>query len=280
MPSVPAALKLVAFLALTALLIPVQAVLLRWRSPLAKRLPVHVHRLYCRILQLEVVLHGSPAPEAPVLFVANHTSWIDILVLSTFVPVSFVAKHEVENWPFFGLLARLQRTVFVERRVARTAEHRDEMGRRLEAGDNLLLFAEGTSNDGNRVLPFKSAFFAVAESRILGRPLLVQPVSIAYTRLDGLPIGRRLRHRFAWYGDMDLVPHIWTVLRAGKLTVEVEFHQTITIEEAQNRKQLALRCQRAVAVGVARAISGRRDNVDASAAGAAAGDLAGATGPS
>lgn len=279
MPSVLAVLKLAAFLALTAALMPVQAVLLRRRSPLARRLPVHAHRLYCRILRLEVVSHGSPAPEAPVLLVANHTSWIDILVLSTFVPVSFVAKHEVKNWPFFGLLARLQRTVFVERRVVRTAEHRDEMSRRLEAGDNLLLFAEGTSNDGNRVLPFKSAFFAVAESRIRGRPLLVQPVSIAYTRLDGLPIGRRLRHRFAWYGDMDLVPHIWKVLRAGRLTVEVEFHQPVTIEEARNRKQLALLCQRAVAAGVARAISGRRD-ADATAAGMAAGGLAGATRPS
>src|SRR3546814_6911519 len=83
------------------------------------------------------------------------------------------------------------------------------MTRRLEAGDDLVLFPEGTSGDGNRVLAFKSALFSVAERRPQGEPLTVQPVSIAYTRLDGLPLGRYLRPFFAWYGDMELGPHLW-----------------------------------------------------------------------
>ena len=82
------------------------------------------------------------------------------------IPGSFIAKAEVRSWPLFGLLARLQRSVFVERRVSRTVKHRDEIHKRLLEGDNLILFPEGTSNDGNRVLPFKSAFFGVAEKQI------------------------------------------------------------------------------------------------------------------
>src|SRR5690606_36949826 len=144
----------------------------------------------------------------------------------------------IAGWPFFGWLAKLQRTVFVERRAARTAVHRDELSERLSRGDNLVLFAEGTSSDGNRVLPFKSAFFAAAEPLPDGRMPLVQPVSIAYTRLGGMPLGRRMRHLYAWYGDMSLLPHLWRVLTSGRGTVEVEFHAPVTLDQFRNRKQL------------------------------------------
>ena len=178
-------------------------------------------------------------------------------MLGSLIVGSFVAKAEVGDWFFFGWLAKLQRTVFVERRALKAAAQRDQMSRRLEAGDSLILFPEGTSDDGNRVLPFKSALLSVAERRPNDVPLTVQPVSVAYTRLDGLPLGRSLRPLFAWYGDMELAPHLWQLAGLGRLTIVVHFHPPVNIEEFASRKQLSDHCHAKVAEGVALALSGR-----------------------
>lgn len=257
--------KLFAFVASTLPMMAVQWSILKLRPQAAGWLPPRAHRIYCRLLGIEVLKFGEIAADRPTLFVANHASWIDVLALSTLVPVSFVAKSDVARWPLFGQLARLQRTIFVERRAVRSADARDDMQARLRAGDSLVLFPEGTSNDGNRVLPFKSAFLAVAEAEIDGRPVTVQPVTIAYTRLHGMPMGRRFRHYYAWYGDMDMFPHLWRVLSLGRSVVEIEFHTPLTIEAFDNRKQLALVCQQVIAEGLSRALTGRRTETGRSA---------------
>ena len=250
--------RLIVYLALTLSLIPVQAAALALGSRLAERLPVFYHRLCCRILGITVVRSGAPSTARPTLFVSNHTSYIDITVLSSAVPVSFVAKAEVAGWPLFGLLAKLQRTVFVDRKRGSTREQRDGLAARLAAGDSLMLFPEGTSDDGNRILPFRSALFSVAENRQGDRaPLVVQPVSLAYTRLDGFPVGYALRPLVAWYGDMSMGAHLWRLAGLGRLTATIEFHAPVTIDEFGSRKALAEHCQRKVANGVARALSGR-----------------------
>lgn len=254
------ALRLTAYALWTLALIPVQAVAVALKRPLRHRLPVFYHRACTRLMGLEVVVRGQRAAEGPVLFVSNHSSYLDITVLGSVVPGSFIAKTEVAGWPFFGLLAKLQRTVFVERK-ARTevGRQRDDIGARLDAGDSLILFPEGTSSDGNRTLPFKTALFAVAARRIAGTPLTVQPVSVTPTRLDGIPMGVAFRPFYAWYGDMDLAPHLWQAFKLGGMTVEVEFHPPVTIDGFSSRKALADHCQRAVSQGVARALSGRHD---------------------
>ncbi|MBY3751691.1 1-acyl-sn-glycerol-3-phosphate acyltransferase [Azospirillum formosense] len=251
-------LRLAAYLLWTLLLIPVQALAVAVRSPLRFRIPRFYHRVCAGILGIGVVVRGERATDGPVLFVSNHSSYLDITVLGSVIPGSFVAKSEVAGWPFFGALAKLQQTVFVERRArAGVEKQRDDLGARLDAGDSLILFPEGTSSDGNRTLPFKTALFAVAARRIGDRPLTVQPVSIAPTRLDGIPMGIAFRPCYAWYGDMDLAPHLWTVFTLGRMTVEVEFHPPVTIDGFSSRKALADHCQRAVARGVERAVSGK-----------------------
>jgi len=137
------------------------------------------------------------------------------------------------------------------------AGQRDALGERLREGDNLVLFPEGTSSDGSRVLPFKSSLLAVAEREINGQPLTVQPVSIAYTRLDGMPMGRYLRPFFAWYGDMDLAGHLWHAVGLGRVTVVVEFHDPVTLEQFGSRKALSDHCYEVVSRGVAAALAGR-----------------------
>ena len=252
-----AVVRLTLYFLLTVILIPVQAAALVFRLSLAERLPKVYHRLCARILGIRIVVRGRRLRERPVLFVANHISYLDITVLGAAVSGCFVAKSEVAKWPFFGLLAKLQRTVFVQRRRSAVGRHGDEIGERLSSGDNLILFAEGTSGDGTRVLPFKSALLVAAERRPADQPLKVQPVSIAYTRLNGVPLGRGLRPFFAWYGDMELGPHLWTLAALGRLTVVVEFHAPTTVEAAGSRKALAQYAFERISDGLARANAGR-----------------------
>jgi len=227
------------------------------RSHWTRTLPVFYHRWCCRILGLRIRVIGTPTRERPVLFAANHISYTDITVLGSVISGSFVAKLEVARWPLFGWLAKLQRSVFVDRQVRSTAAQRDAIGARLATGDALILFPEGTSGDGNRVLPFKSALFAAAQQLESGPPVIVQPVSLAYTRLDGMPIGRVCRPFFAWYGGVDLAPHIWSMVGLGTVEVVVEFHPPTFLRDCGSRKALAEYCYARVAGGVAGALFGR-----------------------
>jgi 1-acyl-sn-glycerol-3-phosphate acyltransferase len=211
------------FLAITLPAMVVQLLLLVAGSRRAAVLPRLYHRLCCRVLGFKLEVTGAPTAHRPTLFVANHASYTDITVLGALIEGSFVAKAEIAGWPFFGWLAKLQRSVFIDRRVRSTSDQRGSMSERLHAGDNLILFPEGTSNDGIRVLPFKSALFAAAH---LGenQAAMVQPVAVAYVKLDGLAITRHERPDFAWYGDMDLASHMWHLFGLGTVTAAVEFH--------------------------------------------------------
>ena len=242
--------RLTLYLGVTIPLLPVQLVLVALRSPLARRLPRVYHRLCCRILGFDVAVTGAPSTVRPTLFVSNHVSYVDIIALGAVLETSFIAKAEIARWPFFGWLAKLQRTEFVDRRGFRAAAHRDAIHRRLVAGDDLVLFPEGTSGDGNAVLPFKSALFAVAQDTVRGRPLTVQPISIAYTRLDGLPLGRGLRPYYAWYGGMTLLPHLWTMLGLGTVTASIFFHPPVDGIAFASRKALAEHCFAVISAGV------------------------------
>lgn len=251
-------LRLAVYGVWTAICIPVQMVLIRFSGRAKARFPRFYHRSCLRLLGLSVTVKGKAVQDRPILFIANHSSYLDIPILSSQLAVSFVAKSEVGSWPFFGLLARLQRTVFVDRQARHKAdEQRESISGRLQAGDSLILFPEGTSSDGNRTLPFKTALFAVASTRIGDQPLTVQPVSVTATHMDGLPLGHTWRALYAWYGDMELPPHLWQLLCLGaRINVSVEFHPPVTLADFSSRKALADHCWQAVAAGVERAVRG------------------------
>ncbi len=253
-----ATVRLSLYLLFTLALMPAQWLSVRFSRRLATAIPLFYHRVCLVILGMRVERHGERSQAHPTLFVINHCSYLDIAVLGSLIGGSFIAKAEVAAWPLFGWLARLQRTVFVNRqRRTDTTGQRDEIARRLEEGDNLILFPEGTSSDGNRVLPFKTALFSVAERRVAGRPLTIQPVTIAYVRLDGIPLGHGLRPFYAWYGDMDLGRHLWQLAGLGDCTVSVEFHAPVTIEDFGSRKALAAHCRQMIVEGMDRTLAGR-----------------------
>jgi len=252
----------VVFLTVTLVLIPYQAFNLRFDRRAKKTFPWRYHRFMAKLFGIRIATVGQSAIDEGVLIVANHTSWIDIIVFSAIGQVSFVAKSEVSTWPLFSTLAKLQRTVFVERaRRSATGEARDQIRERLLAGDTLVLFPEGTSNDGNKVLPFKSALMGAVEARVNdgkggSRPVRVQPVSTAYVGLHGIPMGRENRALYAWYGDMELVPHLWEALLTGPIDVVVEFHQPMDVDRTGGRKALAAKAEAIVRRGQMRALSG------------------------
>jgi 1-acyl-sn-glycerol-3-phosphate acyltransferase len=257
MPTLRAAVILSVFLIVTFALIPVQWLFLKLRLPARRTFPHRYHRFVAWLFGIHIRVAGTPPGHRGTLILANHTGWMDIVIFSAVAPISFVAKSEVNNWPFFGTLARLQRTVFVERaRRSQTGEARDLIRERLQEGDTLVLFPEGTSSDGNGVLPFKSALLGAAEAVLAdGRHVTVQPVSTAYLGANGLPLGRDERPLYAWYGDMELVPHLWGALKAGPLDVVVQFHEPLSLD-TMNRKELARQAEILVRRGQAQALAG------------------------
>jgi 1-acyl-sn-glycerol-3-phosphate acyltransferase len=256
-------MRIAVYFALTLPAMPVQAILLAIKSPSARRFPQRYHRVICRVLGIRLVHRGARSAHRPTLFVSNHTSYLDIEIMGAAIEGSFVSKAEVSRWPIFGWLAKLQRTIFVERADrAGAARQRDEIRRRLDDGDNLILFPEGTSGDGIHLLPFKSTLFAAAEDE----RVVVQPISVVYRLLDGIPLGRFYRPFFAWYGDMTMPPHLWKVLGLGQLTVVMTFHEPVRLKDFGSRKLLSEHCAKVIADGMGATLAGREAApVDASA---------------
>ncbi|GEO81383.1 lysophospholipid acyltransferase family protein [Pararhodospirillum oryzae] len=259
---VSAVVRLILFVLWTLIMIAPYAVLMaaRWRY---REVGAFFWRVVARIVRLRPRVHGALAGARPLLVVSNHVSYLDIVVLGSVIPGVFVAKAEVGDWPGFGFITRLARTILINRRRSATGEALKEIRERLAEGEPLILFPEGTSDDGNRVYPFKSALFSVVEQPVTlngasaATPVTVQPVSIAYTLVDGLPVGRAWRPFFAWYGAMDMAPHLFQMLAFGTGTVDVIFHEPVRFDAFPSRKALSAHCHATVKAGVAQALSGR-----------------------
>ncbi|MFG1464903.1 lysophospholipid acyltransferase family protein [Xanthobacter sp. DSM 24535] len=222
----------------TAIGIPLQWLSLKLHLPSRRLIPMLYHRIVLSLIGVRRRVRGVPAEGRPLLLLSNHASWLDICVLGSLTPLVFVAKSEVSRWPLIGLLAAFQRTIFVDRqRRHATGKVNAAIAARLSEGDPVVLFAEGTSSDGNRILPFRSALVgAVRETFEANGQAMVQPVCIAYVKIQGIPMGRSHRGIAAWFGDMDLAPHLLEVLRQGAIDVDVTFGEARALDGEVNRK--------------------------------------------
>jgi 1-acyl-sn-glycerol-3-phosphate acyltransferase len=237
------AFALIVLLLATLVLLPIQLVALHFDLKIRRRIPRLWHRVACFVLGLRVTVHGAPEKGRPLLLAANHASWKDILVLGSVTDVVYIAKAEVRRWPVFGVLARLQATIFVEREQRqKTGDQVDEIARRLADGEIVVLFPEGTTSDGNRLLEIKTSLFGAAASAVPHAPegvVHIQPVSIAYTGVHGMAMGRFHRPLAAWPGDIALLPHLLGVAREGAVDVDVDFGERVDYSRASNRKQVS-----------------------------------------
>ena len=229
----------------TVLCMPVQALLLVLPGRGKDRFPKIYYRTLCWLIGLKLQVIGRPHPGAT-LFVSNHTSWLDILVLGAALEARFVSKAEVASWPLIGWVAKLGRSVFVSRSRTRTGHEADAMAERLRAGEAIILFPEGTTSDGTRVLPFRSSFFAVA-----GHAAQVQPATVVYDRMGFLPACRRDRPLFAWYGDMETASHAWRLLRRTGTRATLVLHESFPPASLPNRKHMAAETGRIVSMSAA-----------------------------
>ncbi|TSJ78476.1 lysophospholipid acyltransferase family protein [Rariglobus hedericola] len=153
-----------------------------------------------RVLAVKVESRGEPAHGA--VIVANHMSYLDILVIASLTPVVFVSKKEVRSWPLFGWFAEKAGTRFIDRsRRGDVARIGEEIGPVMAAGLTIVLFLEGTTTDGRDVLPFKASLLEPA----VCNDWLVVPAGLVYA----VPAGRSVQNEVCWWGDMTLAPHLW-----------------------------------------------------------------------
>lgn len=216
-----------------------------WR--LAERAPAALQRILCSGLGVRVRQHGDFSAAARQLIVANHVSWLDIPVLGSLRPMSFLAKKEIGHHPIGRQLVALQGVVYVDRRRRRSIpEVNARIAATMGASAPVVLFAEATTGDGNRLLRFRSSHFEAVRQAAGGGDCVVQPVYLAYSRLSGLPIGRAERPTVAWYGDMGFLGHLFGYARTAGVNCDVYCGAPIPVTPGMDRKAIARRTEAAV----------------------------------
>ncbi len=234
---------LVVFVPFLIVVIPLQALIVALRLPIWPVLPRLFHRLGCLFLGLRVTVIGTPSTGRPTLMVSNHISWTDIVALGSVADVTFVAKREIRDWPFVGMMANLQRTIYADRtRRSETGRTAEAMGQHMAGGNAVLLFAEGQSDIGTHVLPFRSALIGAAQHAMIeagARDVVIQPVTIAYTRLQGLPVSRNERSLIAWIKSKSVKQNIAEILSGPVKDVTIAFGTPMPLRENDNRKAVS-----------------------------------------
>jgi 1-acyl-sn-glycerol-3-phosphate acyltransferase len=227
------------FFTVTPVLISLQWLLGKLGLPGWGFIATNYYRVLRTILRIHVRIDGTPVRHRAALYVSNHVSWADIVVIGSLSPVAFVAKREVARWPLVGITARMQRTVFVDRtRRHQAGDAVQEIVARLAGGTSVVLFAEGTSSDGNRVLPFRSALVGAVREAATRGGIVIQPMSICYTGQHGIPMGRQQRPLVAWYGDLDFLPHIRKLIARGVIDAVVSYGAPLEANAADDRKAM------------------------------------------
>ena len=241
-------------------LVLAQLVVMRVMPSRRGALPLRFHRLTCWCLGVRTRVRGAPPPAGTgALIVANHVSWLDIGVIGAERELAFVAKSEVGEWPVVGFLANLQRTLYIDRqRRSATAGMAATMGARIANGEEVVLFAEGTTGDGTRIL---SSLLGAAHQAMgdATADVTVYPLTITYTGSQGLPGGRIGRAGLAWYGDTELWPHLKHVLECGAVDVELVWGEPIVMGRKTSRKEATRLAEASVHKARRRAVTGREE---------------------
>ena len=228
--------KFVLFAVASTLLMALSVLFGKIIPSIEKWLPVLFHKLLLWQLSIKVEIVGEIyQSKKSNLFISNHLSYLDIPILGSKFPVRFVAKSEVESWTFFGFLAKKGRSIFIKRNKSDSFNQKNKLLDILSSGEKVFLFPEGTTSDGNRVLEFKSSAFASVENQ----NFTIQPIVVFYSDFNGIPINRWLRPMIAWYGDMDLKPHLFKLVGLKSIKAELIYLEPVNTQNFENRKDLS-----------------------------------------
>lgn len=220
------------------------------KSALRDRISCRCHAAVLRIAGVRLAVHGAPDASRPLLMVTNHLSYLDIPVLGSVFPFRFTPKQEIASWPGIAALCRVTDAIFVDRRPEKLSPSAEAVQNALAKGEVVCLFPEATTGNGVRTLPFRSGFFALAETGIGGQELVVQPAAIAYTHIRRLPVDSSQWPDIAWYGDMELLPHLWKLLGLGRIDASLIFLPPARIKDYGDRKRLAAHCEQAIGAAI------------------------------
>ena len=225
---------------------PIQYILVKVKLSYRIYIPIIFHRILLKILGIKVKVIGKKTSLRPLILAGNHTSYIDIIILGSIMPICFIAKQEIKSWFLFGFLAKMQNTIFIKRKNFKTLENIKNINKGLDFESAVVLFPEGTTNSGKKILNFKSSFFNLFESN---NTLGLQNFSLCYTHVNSMPIDNRTRPQVSWYGDMNIVTHLLNFLKLSSVNATVVLHPIMQLKE-QNRKALSLSSIKQVKEGI------------------------------
>jgi len=185
------------------------------------------------ILRIKIDIKGDPLVlnENGNFIISNHVSYLDGVILSSLFAVVFVSKSQVRNWLLFGWMSEAGGTIFVDRqRKNKSVDYIRKTTRMLKRKVNVLVFPEGTSTNGERLLPFQTIHF---QSPLNSKsPIL--PVAIKYTKINAADINRDDRDKICWYGQIKFYKHLLGVLELSNIQAEVVIYPKIYLAESQD----------------------------------------------
>lgn len=253
--------KILAFFIGTLILVLIHTV---WYL-LTRRLDVTMwfHKYCCFVFNIKIHVIGENAHKRnrPVIYLCNHVSYLDIVILGSMLDGCFVAKSEVAGWPGFGFLAKLQKTIFIVRDKSALIQSRKAIADAMGKDHDIILFPEGTSTDGWDVMQFKAGLLGIFFPDKKGDGgaydvidnALVQPIAIKHVRTDGIPVTKDrqdLRDSYAWYGDMELAPHLWAFAHKMRTDVEIHMLPPLSTNDFVHRFDIANAAQERVAKAI------------------------------
>jgi len=189
-------------------------------------------------LGLQVIHDFNPKDfrKSHCLIVSNHQGYLDAVVIGSIFPTLFVAKSDVKKWPILGWFVTLGGTWFIDRNAFRgIIDVVKKIEKILSRGTCVQIFPEGTSTNGDHVLPFRPSLFSAAvssQSQIL-------PLTIRFLAVNGVPFGSRTRDYVCWYGDMNFIGHFWKMLGQKSIVVSVKVHPIIPPDHYPELEEIA-----------------------------------------
>ncbi len=227
--------KFFIFIFLTMFLIVIKIFLQLINKRLSQKIVQFFHKLLLWLVNINVEVIGKrDLNNVPTLYVSNHLSYLDIPVLGSTIRGRFIAKNEISNWPIIGYLSKVGNTIFINRNLSFLKKNKSIIYDFISKGENIILFPEGTTSDGIRVLKFKSSLLISLEQK----NILIQPIVIKYKSINGIPLNRWLKPIIAWYGDMDLKPHLITILKLFSIKAKIIFLTPFNGKDFTNRKDM------------------------------------------
>ena len=228
-------LKILLIFFVILILIPIQYFIVLTNLKCKSFIPLIFHKTILKVLGIKLKLLGEKSNIRPLVLVGNHTSYLDIIILGSIMPISFIAKEEISNWFLFGFLAKMQNTIFIKRKNYKTLESLKNINKTLDTNSVIVLFPEGTTNAGKKILNFKSSFFNLFENN---NTLRLQNFSLCYTHVNTMPIDNRVRPQISWYGDMNMISHLTNLLKLSCINVTVVMHPVFSTKNL-NRKEIS-----------------------------------------